>query len=899
MDEVFQMTRPVFFSVGGAQDAKFAASVKELLPDAMVYMYTRTGEEGTAFLPEIEKEVQSCRLFVVFWSDDYLGSTVARLELAQARRLAEGPDKGKQALIVPTRRKVPSFSTKWINPIGKRQEQEHALGAWRFERALDSMPDVRKVAEIIRRKLEAADVFGRTLVPRTHVVDAIRKAVARPDYSATEFVYVAGMEGDGRRTALQQFIRASHENLVERRSSFDSSEGPEDLLISMMESVGLSVAQRHKILEDIESGKTSALKEIRKLVHQARASKNYLVILLDRFTGADTVGIPDWVSDVFGKLQFGNAPLVFLVTSSPVTDARLARTPFSTRARVPGLDEHEMGELVHRLSLEDPKREQWTPERKRLVERICGSSPSLCQIIMRALRSEATLDFVERIAAQEEEKFSSNMSAVLGHIVQQFKGQPNDILALRVVERLGVASKAALDEILEPMIPSSGYDLYRMLEYGLLERLSDDMLRIPPLIQRRLGYILDDPAGSSDVEMLLENFAKKASESTEEYGAMFAANKAVASLATGNAVDSKFSAYLTTASIFKVGLDKYLAHDFEKAHSTLTRAMSRIELNASVDASARIEIARYFGLASARVGSDTDVDRACAFLQGTLSESPRARQGAAMAAFLRGFQERQKGHYREAIEAFEEALESLEGVRFAERQRGAVLTELSRAFLRRSPPDFEAAVRYAEQAYAEKDVAHNLSGLIRAKLHRTFSKKFSGESALRVEMNKISDLLLELKSICARTDRDFHLFREAEFELVRSIRAAKKSGKPLDLFRSIRLISEATRIRQNHRNRFALWKYRALDGKGAHDQSVLAEAKAVLDRASQANARELADAAKVWVLVKARKSRKEASEILHKHRNEMGPWARSFLERCVKAGGAVGLNEVFLVADRL
>lgn len=893
------MARPVFFSVGGAQDARFAASVKEHLPDAMVYMYTRTGEEGTAFLPEIEKEIQACRLFVVFWSDDYLASTVAMQELAQARRLSEGPDKGKQALIVPTRHKVPNFSKKWVNPIGRVKEQEYVLGAWRFERALDPTPDPQKVAEIIRRKLEAADVFGRTLVPRTHVVDEIRKAVSRPDYTANEFVYVSGLEGDGRRTALKQFIRASHENLVERQVAFDSAEGPEDLLISMMESVGLSVAQRNKILGDIEAEKTSALKEIRKLVHQARASKNYFVILLDRFTGADTVGIPDWVSEVFGKLQFGNAPLVFLVTSSPITDARLSRMPSATRARVLGLDEHQMGELVHRLSVEDPKRAQWTPERKKLIERVCGSSPSLCQIVMRSLRGEPTLDFVERIAAQEEEKFSSNMSAVLGHIVQQFKGQPDDIMALRVIDRLGIVSKAALDEILEPIGSSKGYDLYRMLEYGLLERLSDEMLRVPPLIQRRLGYILEDAAPDAEVVALLKNFAAKASESAEDYGAIFAANKAFASLVTGVASESRFSAYLTTASLFKAGLEKYLAHDFTSAHSILGRAMSRIETNASVDVSARIEIARYFGLSAARAGFDIDVDRACAFLGDALSDSPRAKQGAAMAAFLRGFQKRQRGHYREAIEAFEEAKDALKDIRFAERQRGAVLTELSRAFLRCVSPNYEAAVRYAEQAYTEKDVAHNLSGLIRAKLHRTFSKKFSDDSALKREMQAISKLLLELKAICARTDRDFHLFREAEYELVQSIRVAMKSGEPIDLSRSIRAIREAARSRLSHRNQFALWKYRVLDGRGIHDQALLAETRAVINRGAQGNAKEAADAAKIWAMVRAKKDKRDALETLHQHRNEMGPWARSFLERCIKAGGGVGLGDVFVVVDRL
>src|SRR5688572_16774266 len=94
------MTRPVFFSVGGRRDTAFASSVKDLLPDAMVYLYTRTGEEGVDFRPEVEREIQAARLFVVFWSEDYLKSEACRHELALARRLAETVDRHKRVLIV-------------------------------------------------------------------------------------------------------------------------------------------------------------------------------------------------------------------------------------------------------------------------------------------------------------------------------------------------------------------------------------------------------------------------------------------------------------------------------------------------------------------------------------------------------------------------------------------------------------------------------------------------------------------------------------------------------------------------------------------------------------------------------------------------------------------------------
>ncbi|HOM12009.1 MAG TPA: toll/interleukin-1 receptor domain-containing protein [Rubrivivax sp.] len=889
----------MFFSVGGRRDTLFAASVKELLPDAMVYMYTRTGEEGVDFRPEIEREIQAARLFVVFWSEDYLKSDACKHELALARRLAESVDRQKRVLIVPVNRKSPSLTSRWSNPLKSSKELEFVLGEWRFDRTLDPAPDPQKVAEHVRRRLDDAELLGRTLIARPLVVDTIQRAVSRPDFSANEFVYVSGLEGDGRRTALRQYIKSSYANLTERQVPMDSVEGPEDLLPRMQEISGIVATRRADVMQRVTEKQTTALKEIRKLVHQARSSKSYFVLALDRFSGADTVGVPHWIAEVFGKLQSGNAPLVFLVTSSPVTDAALKHHPNAKRVRVPGLDEREMSELVHRLSIEDAKQADWSPARKNLIRQMSGSSPSLCQSIMFALRNEDSLDFLETIALGEEERFSAGMSAVLGYIVNRFKDKPGELLALRVIERFGLASKRAVDEIVIPLLNGGEYDLYSMLEYGLIERLSDDVLRIPPLIQRRLGYILDNQASEGQLDELFAVFSRKMVIAEDEYGAVYASNRAVASLETDAPQDPRFALYLTTASLFKGGLERYLEHDFVRAHSILLRAMDKLTSGATIDLSAQIEVARYFGLAAARCGLGEGVQRACQFLEFELEKTPRKKQGKAMASFLRGFEARQAGRYRDAIEEFESARKALVDVRFAERQRGAVLTELSRAYLRKDPPDYDKAVAFAEEAYKEKDVAHNLSGLIRARLHRTFSRTYTAKSKFDAEIQDVRALIAELKLICARTDRDFHLFREAELELIVALRRSRAGASPLDLTRSIDLIEYAFRLRPVHGTQFFLWKLRLLDRKLDHGSRLLTETSRELATGTSLVTKRAADAAKIWSLVRSRSNKGEALEVLRKHQGEMGAWAINFLKRTLQGGGAISVDEVFAVVDRL
>lgn len=893
------MPRPVFFSVGGASDTKFAASVKELLPDAMVYLYTRTGEEGVAFKPEIERELQSCRLFVVFWSDDYLKSDAAKIELAQVRRMAETTDQAKQVLVVPVKRKGPSIQSKWTNPLNAALRNEFVLGKWRLDRALDGAPDPKKVAEFVRRKLEDADVFGRILVPRPFILDLVRGSVMNQEFRASEFVFVSGLEGDGRRTVLRQFMKASYANLTERLVSFDSAEGPEDLLLRMLSSAGATAIHRDEVMSGVSAGSSTALKEIRKVVHQARTVKSYYVLAMDRFSGADTVAVPYWVSEVFNHFSFGNSPLIFLVTSSPVTDALLTHYPNAKRVRVPGLDEREMAELVHRLSNEDTKIIDWTTERRRLVQAISGSSPSLCQTIMLTLRNEQSLDFLETISNREEERFAANMSAVLGHIVQQFKENPNDVLALRVIKRLGLTSKKALDEVMAPLMREGSYNLYRMLEYGLVERLSDDVLRIPPLIERRLGYILGGATDNAELDTLFNTFGKRMLVGTDDYGAVYATNKATTGLVSGGEEDPRLAHYLTTATLFKIGLEQYSNHDYVKAHAILLRAMEKLTQQNSVDLSAQVEIARYFGLAAARVAAKSDVDRACDFLEVRMAGSPRAKQGKAMASFLRGFEARQRGNYAEAIREFEQAKHQLGSERSAERQRGAVLTELSRAYLRKSPPDYAKAVAAAQQAYEEKGVAHTLSGLIRARLHRTLSTAYSASTIYSAEVLAIRRLIADLTLICTKTDRDFNLFREAELEVMLAIRKRRERSVKLDLSKAITFIDQAFKVRPLLRTRSFGWKLRLFDECCNHTSLLLAEVRSVLDNQTNFRPQHVADAAKVFVMIMSRTDKQAANSVFYRYKDLLGQWSLGYLNRVIDAGGTVKDSDTFSAIDRL
>lgn len=759
------MTRPVFFSVGGKQDTAFAGEVKRLLPDKLVYLYTKTGEEGVAFRPEIEAEIQGCRVFVAFWSEDYLASEHACRELALFKRLTESdPTKDRDLLIVPREEEKPNIQLQWTNPITQKTD-EFVLGKWRNDRSLAPGADAHKVAEHVRRKVEKAKLISTALVPRGHIVDAIKATISRSDYKVREFLFVAGLEGDGRRTAVRQYMLAAFPSKTERQVSFDSAEGPEDLLPRLMDSASMTTQAREEILKAIASQSTTCTKEIRKIIHSGRESNSYYVITVDRYSAIDAPGIPHWVQEVFNVFADGNAPLVFFVTSNAVTDQLLQHYPNAGRVRIAGLDEHEIAELTHKLSLEDPRPNRWTNESKVLVANVAGSSPSLCKTIMLSMASEPNLDFLQQIAHREDDTFASRMAALLAHLVDRFKNRKNDLLALRVIEKLGIVSKQALDEILQPVLGENSYDLYQLREYGLVEQLADGIYRIPPLLQRRLGNALWGALRHEKLDELFAQFAKRMLITSDEYGAVYASNRVASAVRTGNAIPPELNHYLTLATLFKAGLERYSNKEFLLSHQILKRAMTRMQDSAAIDLTTQIEVARYSGLASARARDQDGVDQACSFLEASLAKSKRANQASAMALFIRGFQARLAKNWKDAVHCFQNALYKLQDTPHAERQRGAIYTELSATYLRMTPPKLTEALEMAEKAYAQKDVTHTLNAYIHALVLYVFrGGQFRGHESIQPEIRNIEVLLNLLDTRSKENHQDFHVDRRREYQ---------------------------------------------------------------------------------------------------------------------------------------
>lgn len=761
------MHPPVFLSVGGKNDAEFAKAVHNHLGEALAYHYQVTGVEAVNFRSEIEGKLNQCNIFVAFWSNDYLKSEAALIELAYFRKVIESESiSDRQIMIVSRSVDGPDIQGKWKNPI--TQKDEYTLGRWRNERAIGAEADANHVAQIIKRKLEHLKLIDDVFIPRGWITDRFNHELALPEYRTRELVFATGLEGDGRRTALRHFMRQSYAHRFEKLISMDSIDEPEDLLIKLMEVAAISASARDQIFSAIDQKNTTTNKEIRKILHHAREAKSYYVIAIDRFQGIDTVRIPIWLSDILSVFESGNAPIIFIVTSSPVTDALLEHYPNAGRVRVPGLEEEEMNQLVHRLVQEDSNPSRWTQEKKLAVAKTAGSSPALCKSIMRSMASEQTLDFVDKIAARAEHAFGQALAGLMAHWVDYYATRTSDLYALRVIEKLGVTSKDALEEILKPIVENHGpIDLYTLRDHGLVEQLSDGIYRIPPLIQRRLGDALWGKVSSHEIDAIFENFSRKFLVAQSEFGAIYASNAAaVFSRTNSETLAPQYEKYVTLITLFKAGLDRYSNKEWKLSHKIFQRAMARLLVESrSVDLATQVEIARYSGLAAVRASARNEVEAACSFLEEKFKKTKRHSSAKAMAKFVRGFEFRINRNFVEAIKKFKDALVILNGQRVSERQRAAIYTELAFAYLKSTPPKFEDALREAHAAFKEKDVNHTLNAYLQALVLYVFrSDKFFNEESIAEYLNEINDLMEKLKDRCPQGGKTFFDDRSREYQ---------------------------------------------------------------------------------------------------------------------------------------
>lgn len=828
------MRHPVFFSFAG--DAKaLVERIRSKFRDELVYVYTRTGVDGDSFPAEILSELRQCELFVVFWSAAYVAGDPSRpwcrRELLTAlRRYEQG---GLRRFLIVQVDGTPLDQTVIDPDTGLSID---GLRAFREDgRAFTHPIKERAIEQRLSAELAKIDQSDHPLLPRTELQELLRRALKTGDLQTkTPITFVSGFHGSGRRTLVRLITQSEYRHLTEYPISLDSVDGPEDLLRLIWGDVlHKSKAEQRLMMRDVQQNPSALRRYYAQLGMLLVANRCYVIVSKDDATDVSEV-LPFWASEYLGLVSPTVQPLIFCTIGRPLPEFMMRAIPSAGHVPVPTLEEAESVELANRvIAAVDPVRVgRWQQHIPEIVAGGANNAKLIVDIVRIASR-RASLDFLLRDIVPEVERFDQRVQAVVQWAWEAIAEDGAAIQLLDVVNLLGVAHIDALTDIFRNSAGSVGDSLYRLMEVGLVEHLSESTYRIPRALARKLNLHFAGALPRNQSMDLIRGYARAVDVGREDdSSAVVLNNRLQSKLATDAEIDADDLVFVTAALLFKAGWQRYRLGQTSAALPLLRRAFGATDRVR--DDSTRLEIVRYFGLAAAREQSVEDVAAAVRYLRhvGNFHFRYEAKVKA-MALFVQGFAYKCESQYALALPKYEEALDLLPPEGRTEHQRSQMLNEAVQCMLRIEPTDYERALDFARRACALRENPNNIDVLLRALLARTYFDRSTprDEVSRNIEdMDHWESILKTKSAIGALSFYSRRRIDRLEAEAVDAVMATGQEFPSLDLQAVVSMCQEALQTYQDDALLWRKWDLMLLTELGRDWRRLHTEATEYLSR---------------------------------------------------------------------
>ena len=797
VDRMARRLHPVFFSFAG-DTKEVAERLKGKFSDDLVYCYSRTGVDGDSFPAEILTEIRQCELFVIFWSSAYVASDQTRpwcrRELLTAsRRLVSG----NLAKVLLLQCDATPLTAVVVDP--DTGELTDALRIVRDDWRAFSYPfKERAVEERLAHELAQLGELEHPILPRNDFQIQLRDTLTTRGRTKTPVVFVHGYHGSGRRTLIKTVMEVDFRHLTPYVLGLDNSEGPEDLLRLVWGQVlQKSVAEQRLMMKDIEERPDALARYYIQLGMQLAGMRGYLILANDDPIDVGEV-VPHWVVELLSKLQSTVQPLVFLVVGRSLPSYMKKLIPDGGEVAVPSLEDSESTELVRMLvGAVDPLRpERWDPHIPTIVN-AGGNNAKLLVDIVKVASRRASLDFLDRDAQAQVERFDERLQRVLDWGWSEIAADNGLVQLLDVLNLLGSTDISALEDIFSRERPKVGQWLYRLTQVGLVESLSESVYRVPRALARRINTFLAGAASRTQSHELLKRFARTVNVGTDEYGGVVLTNKIQAKLATDTEIEDDDLVFVTTAMLFRSGWQRYRLGQYSAALNLLRRAFEKI--NRVRDDSTRLEICRYFGLCAGREHSDRDVDAVCGYLARKHSFHYRFHDKVrSMELFIRAFALKSDSQFALALPRYEEGI-SLLPAGGVDIQRAQMMNEMIQCILRIEPVNFRRAKELGLSLCNLRETPNNIDVYLRALLGETYYSKEIEKKVVRENISQMNLWEQRLKAKCESSNMSFYLHRlidRIEADAVDAVLSLSSVFPALDLTAAIAVAREGyTRYR--------------------------------------------------------------------------------------------------------
>lgn len=741
---------PIFFSVSG-KDIAFADSAWAAFPDDWVYLYSKTGRHGVHMWDEIAlQELPKAKVFVVFWSQNYPVSEGCVREIVQAASLY------RLGLLTPVIVRLDGYPLSWRDGMddGLKPVFE-ALKPMADYRASAQNATVGQATSLVSSVAEPLLQSDHPRVPRDMLLRALRQGLQRDRFTLQPACWISGFNGVGRESLVHDLNRSLTPNGSGIVVEINEATLPRQLLLRIeSEAFGADQKKLQAILKDKAENDTDAVAEAIERIYQ---TGNYLVLRHGRIV-QEEVELPDWLDDVSLALTAGTRPKVFILSQQPLFGPRLIKCSTNMIAfRVPTMGEQEMLDVCYQLIGHfDSHPSRWPDEEVERVASAAGGNIGFLVSIVRAATRIESFDDIEAMLSQRGDRMAEAITTFVAWAFAQLRDDAeaqqtllflNDVSPCHLVDlEIAVAPKASMFRVLS-----------RLTNLGLVERETDEIYRLTPLLANRLSRELIRPELLQWVASAQRSFASKpfetivpADDGSHEYIRVEARIKA-ALLSETDKLPETLGAFVSAAHWFQAGIRLYHARKWQPAYRLLKKAYGN---RATFRDASRMEIDRYFCLAATRMRRFNESEKCI----DKLNADNRSRP---IAAFLTADLHEYRREFPEAIDAYEKAI-TLN--RDKDRRLEFIYRPLIRCILSTWNPDFAKAERYALAYIKLKRTVFSLSSLASVYLEWKYRGKANGREIPEDIDRLYRAALQELEQAPGAGASPFELYaKEAEF----------------------------------------------------------------------------------------------------------------------------------------
>lgn len=733
---------PIFFSVSSS-DIEFSERVWQPFPDDLVYIYSQTGEDGADMWEEISlRELPLSKVFVVFWSKNYVEASGCVREILQAKELVE------RGSLRPLVLRIDDHPIKWNDTLEKdTQPVFDALNAMLGFRTSPVNIHEDRAIDLVQRVAETILQSDHPRMPRADLLKALRSTVQKDRFSFFPTAWISGFNGVGRETLIRDFNLSFAPN--GRGIVIDVNEAslPKQTLLRIESEAFGTHPDRLATLS--QQGSDDDPKRLADAIERVFDSGNYVIFRHSRIV-EESVDLPEWLNDVANLLSPATRVKLFIISQLPLMPQRRAKCRDTmVPQRVPTIDEQQMMEYCYQLIGHfDKNPTRWTDEGAERIVRASGGNIGFLVSLISSASSIEDFDQIDLLIAEDQDRLTESITVYVRwafNQLREYEDEQKTLLFLNDVSPCDIDDLAKAVNPGRPMLRVLG----KLLELGLVEREDGGLYRLTPLLAHRLGRDLLKPELVQWIRGALKEFAKTPIDlefANHEFIRIEARIQA-ALLSDDGELPEGVRNFVSAANWFQAGIRLYHAQRRDVAFRLLRKAYQK---RSEFAQSSRIELARYFCLSATR-------NRKFQTALDCIKLLENVQQTKGMAAFLRADLHEYKHEFWDAIEHYERAL-SLNKENSNRMER--TYRPLIKCILNTTKPDFIKAEGYAIENLKLRRTVFSLMSLARVYLHWKHRGKSSGREVPDDIEDCYRNALSDLENHPGVTSAHFEIYAE-------------------------------------------------------------------------------------------------------------------------------------------